>query len=233
MICRCILPLVKQSSSLSIAVLQAEIRSRYNHEPSYRKTWIAKQKAIERLFGNWELSFAELPAWLNAMQHFVPGSIVRLQKGVAYDEQGQVDSSKKVFQRLFWSFGPCIEAFRFCKRIVQIDGTHLYGKYRGTLLVAVSQDGNRNIVPLAFAIVEGETLDAWSFFLQNLREHVTPQDGICYISDRHKSIKSVMKNGGEIWQPPRAYHAYCIRHIGANVLQRFKNQQLKNMTLTI
>ncbi|XP_025661927.1 uncharacterized protein [Arachis hypogaea] len=47
-----------------------------------------------------------------------------------------------------------------CKPIVQVDGTHLYGKYKGALLVAVSQDGNGNIVPLTFAVVEGEISDA-------------------------------------------------------------------------
>ncbi|XP_015945247.1 uncharacterized protein LOC107470364 [Arachis duranensis] len=31
----------------------------------------------------------------------------------------------------------------------EVDGTHLYGKYKGPLLVAVAQDGNQNIVPIA------------------------------------------------------------------------------------
>ncbi|KAF7802679.1 uncharacterized protein G2W53_041790 [Senna tora] len=42
------------------------------------------------------------------------------------------------------------------KPILQIDGTFLYGKYTGTLLLAVGQDGNKKVVPLAFAIVEKE-----------------------------------------------------------------------------
>ncbi|XP_025607294.1 uncharacterized protein [Arachis hypogaea] len=45
------------------------------------------------------------------------------------------------------------------KPLVQVDGTHLYRKYKGALLFAVTQDGNQNIVPIAFAIVEGETAD--------------------------------------------------------------------------
>ena len=54
------------------------------------------------------------------------------------------------------------------KPIIQVDGTFLYGKYKGMLLVATSQDGNRNVVPLAFALVEGETEQSWSWFLFNL-----------------------------------------------------------------
>ncbi|KAH1206390.1 hypothetical protein GmHk_16G046856 [Glycine max] len=40
--------------------------------------------------------------------------------------------------RVFWTFGQCKEAFKYCKAIIQVDGTHLYGKYRGTLLMATS-----------------------------------------------------------------------------------------------
>ncbi|RYR35349.1 hypothetical protein Ahy_A10g050518 [Arachis hypogaea] len=86
-----------------------------------------------------------------------------------------------------------IWAFRHCKPVVQVDGTHLYGKYKGCLLVAVSQDGNNNIVPIAFAIVEGETSDAWHFFLSNLRQHVVTRDGVGLISDRHESINAAVE----------------------------------------
>ncbi|XP_050897043.1 uncharacterized protein LOC127103845 [Lathyrus oleraceus] len=36
----------------------------------------------------------------------------------------------------------------------KVDGTWLYGKYRGTMLMAVAQDGNENIFSIAFALVE-------------------------------------------------------------------------------
>jgi hypothetical protein len=58
---------------------------------------------------------------------------------------------------------------------VQVDGTWLYDKYKGTLLMAVAQDGNGNIFPIVFALVESETKEAWSFSLKNLRIHVTPK----------------------------------------------------------
>ena len=70
--------------------------------------------------------------------------------------------------RMFWSFKPCIDGFNFGKPIVQVDGTFLTGRYHGTLLAATAQDGNRNILPLAFAIVEGETWEALIWFFQLL-----------------------------------------------------------------
>ncbi|XP_016196104.1 uncharacterized protein LOC107637179 [Arachis ipaensis] len=87
-----------------------------------------------------------------------------------------------------------ISAFRHCKPFVSIDDTHLYGKYGGTLLLAIAQDGNSNILPIAFSLVEGKNAESWSFFLTNLRQHVTPQQGILVISDRHNGIKAALEN---------------------------------------
>ncbi|XP_072090440.1 uncharacterized protein [Arachis hypogaea] len=128
----------------------------------------------------------------------------------------QVDESTVYFHRLFWTFPPYIEAFRNCKPLVSIDGTHLYGKYGGTLLLAIAQDGNSNILPIAFALVEGENAESWSFFLSNLRSHVTPQEGIFVISDRHNGIKAALEDPENGWLPSRAFRAYCIRHVAAN-----------------
>jgi len=102
------------------------------------------------------------------MEKDLPGTIIDFQT----DPSTEV-VNETVFKRLFWAFRPCILGFKFCKPIVQIDATWLYGKYKGTLLLTVVQDGNNKIFPIAFAIVEGETKEAWSFFLKNLRQHVT------------------------------------------------------------
>ena len=232
MICSCILSLVQANPAISVSVLVAEIRNRYGYMTSYRKAWIAKQKAIVRLYGDWDKSYNDLPKWLAAMQHFVPGTIVELQTVPAYHGH-QMVQGMGIFHRLFWTFKSCIEGFPFCKPVVQIDGTFLYGKYKGTLLLAVAQDGNRNIVPIAFAIVEGETKEAWSFFLDNLRRYVVREPGICLISDRHESIKSVIRDSGSAWKPPRAYSMYCIRHIAANFMKRFNNKELRRQVVNM
>ena len=70
-------------------------------------------------------------------------------------------SNTDIFQRVFWSFKPSIEGFEHCHPIMSIDGTHLYGKYKGTLLIAMGCDGNNQLFPLAFSIIEGENIDSW------------------------------------------------------------------------
>ena len=72
-------------------------------------------------------------------------------------------------ERVFWSFGPCIQGFNYCKLVVQVNGTFLTGRYQGTLLTTLAQDGSRNIFPLAFAIVEGETKEALIWFFSTVK----------------------------------------------------------------
>ncbi|XP_052107412.1 uncharacterized protein LOC127740480 [Arachis duranensis] len=152
-------PLVEVDSSIKVKSVIAKVQSKFNYTISYRKAWLAKQKAVESIFGGWEASYEALPIWFEAMCHKEPSVVVHFETMPAYQGNDLVPNIR-VLHRVFWSYYPCIRAFRHCKPVVQVDGTHLYGKYKGCLLVAVSQDGNNNIVPIAFAIVEGETSEA-------------------------------------------------------------------------
>ncbi|XP_025611972.1 uncharacterized protein [Arachis hypogaea] len=156
----------------------------------------------------------------------MPGTVTVLKTSLVR-LGGEVDELTVYFHRLFWTFSPCIKAFRHCKPLLSIDGTHLYGKYGGTLLLAIAQDGNSNILPIAFALVERENAESWTFFLSNLRSHVTPQEGLLVISDRHNGIKAALEAPETEWLPPRAFRAYCIRHVAANFALTFKGKDAR------
>nr|XP_025685473.1 uncharacterized protein LOC112786298 [Arachis hypogaea] len=64
------------------------------------------------------------------------------------------------FNKVFLAFSPCVKDFKHCKPFVSIDGMHMYDKYGGVLLIAMAQDSNSNILPMAFAIVESETTES-------------------------------------------------------------------------
>ncbi|RYR39120.1 hypothetical protein Ahy_A09g044566 [Arachis hypogaea] len=108
----------------------------------------------------------------------------------------------------------CINpAFKHCKILIFIDVTPLYGKYKRTLLMAIMQDGNTNILPIIFAVVKGETREAWSFFLTYLRKQVTPQPYILVISDRYNSIYSTLNTEENGWHALAAFQAFCAQHV--------------------
>ena len=74
-----------------------------------------------------------------------------------------------------------------------IDGTFLYGKYKGTLLIASTWDGDNRLFPLAFAIVEKKNDDSWYWFLRCIQINVTNREGLCVISDRHPGIMTAIR----------------------------------------
>ncbi|XP_025636042.1 uncharacterized protein [Arachis hypogaea] len=173
-------PLIRADAATSIKVLQNTTEAHFGFRPMYRRVWMAKQKTVAQIYGDWEDSYNELPRWVLGLQMTMPGSVAVL-KTSPVRVGGQLDYSTAYFHRLFWTFPPYVEAFRHCKPLVSVNGTHQYGKYGGTLLIAIAQDGNSNIIPIAFALVEGENAESWSFFLSHLRAHMTPQPGILVI----------------------------------------------------
>ncbi|XP_020970087.1 uncharacterized protein LOC110268340 [Arachis ipaensis] len=144
-ICATIFPLVRAYASVSIKVLQEATEATYGFRPSYRKMWMAKQKAVAQIFGDWEESYGDLPRWILGVTSTMDGCVALL-KTSPVRVGDQVDEDRVYFHRMFWTFPPCIEAFQHYKPLVSIDGTHLYGKYGGTLLLAIAQDGNSNIL---------------------------------------------------------------------------------------
>ncbi|XP_015932875.1 uncharacterized protein LOC107459173 [Arachis duranensis] len=176
---------------LASLIQKKEVQSRFNYTVSYHKAWLAKQKSATKVFGDWKVSYQTLPVWLKAMTAKMPMSRVQIKTLPVYRENEEIHGVR-VLYRIFWSYYPCIIAFRHCKPLVQIDGTHLYRNYKGALLVTVAQDRNQNIVPIAFAIIESETADAWEVFLTNLWGYVITIDGVSIISDRHNCIDAVI-----------------------------------------
>ncbi|XP_016206560.1 uncharacterized protein LOC107646931 [Arachis ipaensis] len=213
-VAKAIKPLVEVDPSIKVKSVIAEVQAKFNYTISYHKAWLAKQKALESIFGGWEASYKALPIWFEAMCHKDPSVVVHFETMTAYQGDDLVPNIR-VLHRVFWSYYPCIRTFRHCKPIVQVDGTHLYGKYKGCLLVAVSQDGNNNIVPIAFAI------------------HVVTRDGVGLISDRHDSIRSAIARSNGAWSPPRAFYMFCIRHIESNFLRKFKAPYLQKLIVNI
>nr|XP_023887931.1 uncharacterized protein LOC112000058 [Quercus suber] len=77
-----------------------------------------------------------------------------------------------IFSSAFWAFGLRIRGFKHCRPVISIDATHLYGKYKGKLLIAMSTDGNDEVYPLEFALVESEGTETLGWFLACLLSRV-------------------------------------------------------------
>ncbi|WRX23009.1 Transposase [Theobroma cacao] len=79
------------------------------------------------------------------------------------------------------------------KPVVAIDATHLKGKFKGILFVAVCKDANEQIYPLAFGIGHVEDEESWSWFLNQLRRTISCPENAMFISDQHLGIKNAVE----------------------------------------
>ena len=161
------------------------------------KVWEAKQKAVARIYGDFDESYTELPQFLAALSDVDLDTVTTLKCDPRV-------SGTCIFNSAFWAFGPCIRGFRHCRPVISIDATLLYSKYKGKLLIAMAIYSDNEVYPLAFAFVESESTESWEWFLACLLTYVTDQTNLCIISDRHRGIQSCFddtKHRGYL-QPP-------------------------------
>lgn len=159
---------------------------------TYRKAWKAREVAIDQGAGNAENAYLTLPSYMEALATENPGSIVSMETTPApYGGQR--------FKYLFFAFGASILGYPYMWKVMIIDGTHLKGKYNGCLLTASAQDGNFQIFPVAFGIVDSENDQAWTWFFCKLLEFIPDSVDLVFVSDRHSSIYSGIRRVGHIF----------------------------------
>ncbi|KAH9617401.1 hypothetical protein KSS87_018893 [Heliosperma pusillum] len=128
-----------------------------------------------------------------------------------------------VFHRMYICFAALREGFLAgCRPFISIDGCWLKGPYGGQLLVAVGRDGNNQMFPIAWAVVDVENTESWSWFLQLLAEDLRTLAGAGYtiMSDQQKGL---LKAVAETW--PQAEQRVCARHVYMNFREVFGGGQ--------
>ena len=96
-------------------------------------------------------------------------------------------------------------------------------------MIAMGCDGNNQLFPLIFAIIESENIDSWEWILPCIRNRVTQRMGICVISDRYLGIMVAMSDPHLGWVASSSYHKICMRHLASNFMTCFKDKLLKNL----
>ncbi|XP_059627174.1 uncharacterized protein LOC132269967 [Cornus florida] len=110
-----------------------------------------------------------------------------------------------------------------CRSFLGVDGCFLKGSFGGHLLSAVACDGNDQMFPVAFAVVEAETKESWHWFMEVLMDVIGSPYDITFMSDRQKGLLDTFDNilyGAD--------HRFCVRHLYENFKLKYKGQNLKN-----
>ncbi|XP_028753678.1 uncharacterized protein LOC114713242 [Neltuma alba] len=202
------------SAALTSSVIVEEIRDHAEKRPTeirkmlereygvrltYCQAYRAKEKAMEEIHGKPEQSYMLIP-WL----------CERLKET---DDKTVAEwaSIGNRFERVFIAYGACVEGFlNGARPILYVDGTHLSGPYKGTLLSASAYDADNEMLPFAIAVVKGENLDDWTWFFHKIKQIVGSMQ-LTIVSGRHNSIIGAVQ---AIFRGER--HAYCYRHVKEN-----------------
>ncbi|XP_038719964.1 uncharacterized protein LOC120012596 [Tripterygium wilfordii] len=190
-----------------------DIRREYGINITYDKAWRARECALYSLRGSPEESFAYLPHYCAVLENNNPGTITHIES----DDDNR-------FKYFFMAIGASLRGFHSSMRpVIVVDGTHLKGKYLGTLFVATALDGNEQIYPVAFGIGDSENNASWQWFFEKLRDAITVEDfsRLCIISDRNPSIDRAVS-----LVLPGSFHGACIVHIQRNMKAKGFNESI-------
>ena len=87
-------------------------------------------------------------------------------------------SELPVFERLYISFD-CLKKglLKGCRKILGLNGYFLKGQVKGEVLAAVGRDGNNQIFPVAWSVVNTENIVNWRWFITLLKNDLNLDDG--------------------------------------------------------
>jgi len=94
-----------------------------------------------------------------------------------------------------------------------VDGTHLSGPYKRTLVAACALDGDNHLFSFAYGVVSGEKTEEWVWFLSIIAECMGGLKPVI-MSDRNPGIVAAV---AQVFG--KEYHSYCLRHVTENFLK--------------
>lgn len=147
----------------------------------------AKAIVLRKLKKQFKEDFLVLNSYVLELKEANPESTVTVvskrQEGLQYP----------IFQRIYICLIPIREGFMAgCRNIIGLDGCFLKGLVKGMILMVVGRDGNNQMFPVAWAVVENETTESWVWFIEHLSSDLRLGDGLGWslISDMQKVYNS-------------------------------------------
>ncbi|XP_013617926.1 PREDICTED: uncharacterized protein LOC106324513 [Brassica oleracea var. oleracea] len=192
------------------------MRSDHGIEVSKSLAWDAREYAINTMRGIPETGYVKIPKYLQMMKKTNHGSHTSYET----DKDGR-------FRFLFISFGQCVRGFyRAIRKVIVLDGTFFKSKFKGILLVATALDGNSNLYPLAFGVVDSENDRSWDWFIRQLKLVIADEQSLAFVSDKNTSLAKAIVN-----MYPQSHHGICIHNLLNNSVTYFHGKGLVGLVV--
>ncbi|KAF6164768.1 hypothetical protein GIB67_041020 [Kingdonia uniflora] len=163
--------------------------------------------------GSFEYAYQQLTSYFMDVRLVDPDLVFDIQTMSCKD---------KKFTRYFWCFGPPKKTYKLLRPVVVIDKTFLKGRYRGTLLTTIVIDPSYHIFPLTFLIIDSETTESWTYFLEMFGSNFCGYDTrFIIISNMNDGIINIVPK-----VLPFAIHTFCTFHISNNIKTALKSTRI-------
>jgi hypothetical protein len=165
--------------------------------------------APDRINGPWNESF-HFYTFKAEVGMASPGNVVEIDKHtIQYKLNGRGKTmEKECFKRPFVCFKACWQGFMDgCMPYLAVDATSLHGRFKGHIIVATTVDGRNCMFPVAYGVLEIESEESWTWFLQNLRNLISCPPGLTIHTHACKGLESAVD---VVF--PGVEHRECMRH---------------------
>ncbi|XP_027916010.1 uncharacterized protein LOC114175451 [Vigna unguiculata] len=157
-----------ENPNLKLVDIRNKAVRKWNTKVSVSMAHRAKQLAAKVVEGSFKDQYRRIYDYAHEIIRSNPGSTVKVKVEDVNDE--------KIFMRIYTCLKACKDSFVSCRPIIGLDGCFLKGQYGGELLTAVGRDANDQMLPIAYAVVEVENKDTWTWFLELLIEDLRGDD---------------------------------------------------------
>ncbi|KAK9286275.1 hypothetical protein L1049_014664 [Liquidambar formosana] len=131
---------------------------------SRSQAYRARRLALEMIDSSHQKLFRRMWDYVEELLRTNLGSTIQL-----LTDTRDGPSSQLVFQRFYACLHAIKSGFRArCSPLIGVNGCHLKGPSGMQLLAAVGRDGNNQMYPVAYTVVEVETKETWIWFLRLL-----------------------------------------------------------------
>ncbi|XP_022632189.1 uncharacterized protein LOC106752824 [Vigna radiata var. radiata] len=214
--------IVRENPNVKGVDIRDKISRKWNIAISKNMAYTAKTYASDKVAGSFTEQYTRIVDYANELLARSVGSTIKV-KVEAYDG----NEGKVIFQRFYACLKACKNSFHSCWPIIGLDGAFLKGRHHGDLLTVVARDANDQMLPLAYAIVEVENKDTWTWLLELLIEDLGGPDvcsGLTVMSDQQKGLRYAVED-----VIPRVAQRFCVRHLYANFRKKFPGKNLKRL----
>ncbi|KAK9038834.1 hypothetical protein V6N11_023682 [Hibiscus sabdariffa] len=204
--------------SMKVETLKQHCRKELGVYASFNKCQRARLNVLREKRGSYIEEYATLWGYAAELLHSNPGSTISIQ--VHRDSD-----NKAIFHRMYICFDALKKGWKEgCRPFIGVDGCFLKTATQGELLVAIGRDGNNQMFPVAWAVVEGEGKESWKWFLTKLMQDLNHPDGegLTLMSDQQKGLVPIINQFF-----PALEHRMCARHIYSNWHKKWKGMNRK------